>query len=434
MNIIELITKKRNGQQLETAEIEWFVRGVSDGSWQDYQISAMLMAMFIRGLDNRETADLTVAMARSGSQLDLSPIPGFKVDKHSTGGVADTTSLILVPLVAACGVPVVKLSGRGLGFTGGTLDKLESIPGFKVRLPVGEALALVRRYQAVILSADRNLNPADKKLYALRDVTATVDSIPLIASSIMSKKIAAGADGIVLDVKCGSGAFMPDLANARQLAVTMVDIGRRAGRQVAAVISSMAQPLGLNVGNSLEVIEAIEVLKGRVTGDLLEVSLLLGSHMLRLAGKSADLAAARALLLERLQSGAGLARFRDMIAGQGGDPRVLDDYSLFPQPGCRAVLTARRGGYLAAMDTAAVGRAFVAAGGGRVAQDDPIDYAAGFCFRHRLGDPVRAGDALVDIQAAGPEKLRAALDLLEPALVIADRPPEAVPVVLDQIV
>ena len=430
MGIVDLIIKKRQGEQLSAGEIADFVRGVSDGSWKDYQIAAMLMAMFIRGLDARETTDLTLAMAGSGDQFDLSRIPGIKVDKHSTGGVADTTTLIVLPLVAACGAPVVKISGRGLGFTGGTVDKLESIPGFRVNLSADEAIDVVLKSKAVILSQTENLTPADKKLYALRDVTGTIDSIPLIAASIMSKKIASGADAIVLDVKCGSGAFMQDLESARQLARTMVDIGHLAKRRVVAVISSMAQPLGQYVGNSLEVIEAIEVLKGNSRGDLLDVALVLGSQMLQLAGIAVNDETAGKILRESLNSGAALEKFREIIRSQGGDDRIVDNYSLLPQPGFRCTWTASASGFLSVMNTAEIGRAFVAAGGGRIAKEDAIDYAAGFIFHHRLGDPVKEGEVLADIQAATPEKAQAAIEMLQQAITIGSQPAEPEPVIL----
>ncbi len=430
MSIVDLIIKKRQGQALAADEIAAFVKGVCDGSWKDYQIAAMLMAMFIRGLDPVETTGLTLAMAHSGDLFDLSRIPGIKVDKHSTGGVADTTTLILLPLVAACGAPVVKISGRGLGFTGGTVDKLESIPGFKVHLSAKEAIDLVMQSQAVILSQSDNLTPADKKLYALRDVTGTIDNIPLIAASIMSKKIAAGADAIVLDVKCGSGAFMQDLESARKLAQTMVDIGRLAGRKVVSVISGMSQPLGMNVGNALEVIEAIEVLKGNALGDLLEVTLVLGSQMLILAGLAENPTSARRLLQNKLQSGAGLQKFREIIINQGGDPRIIDDYQLLPQPACRGTLKASTSGFITAMDTAAIGRAFVEAGGGRKAKEDPIDYAAGFIFKHRLGDYIGAGDEIAAILAATEEKVRLAHSLLDQAIQIGNKAPKPEPVII----
>ena len=433
MNAVDIIIKKRQGLRLDRSEIQSFVRGASDGSWPDYQLSAMLMAIFLRGLDDEETTELTLAMAASGDQLDLKNLPGVKVDKHSTGGVADTTTLVLVPLVSSCGVPVVKLSGRGLGFTGGTIDKLDSIPGFQVQIPLEQALDQVRRVGAVIMSQSANLTPADKKLYALRDVTGTIDNISLIAASIMSKKIAAGADAIVLDVKCGSGSFMRDLDSARQLARTMVEIGKLAGRRVMAVISSMAQPLGNYVGNTLEVIEAIEVLKGNVTGDLLDVSLTLGAQMLVLAGRCSEIAEARQMLQKQLQNGAGLGQLRRIINAQGGHSAIIDDYSLLPQPVCRLELRAGQPGWLAAMDTAAVGHAFVVAGGGRLTKEDLIDYSAGFIFRHRLGEYLQAGEVIADVQAADPAKASHALEQLRQAIQISQDQPEPVPVILDTV-
>lgn len=431
MNPVDLIIKKREGGILSPSEYLAFIRGVCDGSWPDYQISALLMALFIRGLNARETTDLTLAMAASGARFDLSSIPGIKVDKHSTGGVADTTTLILAPLVAACGAPVVKMSGRGLGFTGGTIDKLESIPGFRVGLTADEALERVRKDQVVIMAQTDNLVPADKKLYALRDVTGTVESIPLIAASIMSKKIAAGADAIILDVKCGSGAFMRTKAEALALAETMAAIGREVGRNVTAVISRMDQPLGRNIGNTLEVIEAIDTLKGLVDGDLLEVTLVLGARMLIAAGLAADPADARRQLLRSLRSGAGLARFRALVAGQGGDSRIIDDYALLPQPGCRTTLTAGRAGYLAAIDTAGLGRIFVELGGGRKNKDDTIDYAAGMIVHCRLGDYIQAGQPLVDVQAADAARIQPVLAPLEQVFRFADDPPAAEPLIID---
>ncbi|MEA4890742.1 MAG: thymidine phosphorylase [Clostridiaceae bacterium] len=433
MNPVDLIIKKRDSGEFSTEELRFFIAGVCDDRWPDYQISAMLMAMFIRGLSARETADLTLAMAESGDQFNLDAIPGIKVDKHSTGGVADTTTLIVAPLVASCGVSVVKMSGRGLGFTGGTIDKLESIPGFQVDLSEAEALALIRQNQVVIMSQTGNLTPADKKLYALRDVTGTVESLPLIAASIMSKKIAAGADAIILDVKCGSGAFMRDLPQARALAELMVSIGRQVGRQVTAVISSMNQPLGQNIGNALEVIEAIDVLKGRVSGDLLEVSLAIGSQMLVSAGAAAHEAAARIMLLKQIQNGAALERLRRMIAGQKGNPAVIDDYQLLPQSAYQVVWPAPCSGYLTAMDTAAIGRIFVDLGGGRKKKNDTIDYAAGLIFYHRIGDYIIAGQPLAEIHAQDPGKIERAKEQLGKALSFGHEPAASSPVILDLI-
>lgn len=423
MNAVDLIIKKRNGHPLTSAEIGQFVTGVCDGSWPDYQVSAMLMAMFLKGLDTLETSELTLAMASSGVQLDLSSVPGIKVDKHSTGGVADTTTLIVLPLVAACGVPVVKMSGRGLGFTGGTIDKLESIPGFQTSISADQAIAQTQRIGCSLMGQTDDLTPADKKLYALRDVTGTVDSIPLIAASIMSKKIAAGADAIVLDVKCGSGAFMPDLPSARALASQMVAIGQQVGRHVIAIISGMDQPLGNLIGNSLEVLEAIEVLQGRVTGDLLDVALTLGSEMLQLGGRTKSDAEARGLLKQTLASGAAAAKFKELIAAQSGDPLVVDDPSRLPQASLRSQYLAPCDGYLAAMHAQDLGRALIALGGGREHKGDVLDLSAGMILNKRLGQAVRKGDCLVELLANDQDKLARAVSLVAEALVISETKP-----------
>ena len=420
MSTVDLIIRKRDGQRLSTAEIETFVHGVSDGSWPDYQVSAMLMAMFLRGLDDRETSDLTLAMARSGRQLDLSSLPGIKVDKHSTGGIADTTTLVLIPLVAACGVPVVKMSGRGLGFTGGTIDKLESIPGFQTSLPTDQAIAQAAQIGAVILAQTDDLTPADKKLYALRDVTGTIESIPLIAASIMSKKIAAGADAIVLDVKCGSGAFMPDLPSARALAKQMVAIGEQVGRRVVAVISGMDQPLGNLIGNSLEVLEAIDVLQGRARGDLLDVVLTLGSEMLQLGGRATSDTQAREILQDALDSGAARDKLKELIAAQGGDPSVVDHPERLPQAKLQTAVQAAGDGILQTIHAAELGRALIAAGGGRERKGDAIDLSAGLILRKRLGESVKAGDVLIDVLTSDETKLANAVAIAEKALVIAE--------------
>lgn len=433
MSNVDLIIKKRNGTVLTPAEIDRFVMGASDGIWPDYQVSAMLMAMFLKGLDDRETSDLTLAMARSGRQLDLSGLPGIKVDKHSTGGIADTTTLIVLPLVASCGVPVVKMSGRGLGFTGGTIDKLESIPGFVTGLSTDQAIAQAHSIGAVIMAQTDDLTPADKKLYALRDVTGTIESIPLIAASIMSKKIAAGADAIVLDVKCGNGAFMPDLESARALARQMVAIGQQVGRQVVAVITGMDQPLGNLIGNSLEVQEAVDVLQGRVTGDLLEVALTLGSEMLQLGGKSQSDGEARSLLQNALQSGAAARKLAEVIMAQKGNPAVVDQTDLLPQATLRHLVRASAAGILTHIESAELGRALIALGGGRERKGDAIDPAVGLVLHKRLGDTVAANEVLVEILANDPARLESAKGMVAAALTIQ---PEASgfmppPVILD---
>ena len=431
MNIVDLIIKKRDGGKLTKDEIEFFVSGVVDSSIPDYQTSAMLMAIYFQNLDSEETSDLTMAMANSGDTFDLSSVEGIKVDKHSTGGVADTTTLILAPLVASCGVPVVKMSGRGLGFSGGTLDKLESIPGFNISVTESQALEFAKKSGIVLMSQTDSLTPADKKLYALRDVTGTVESIPLIAGSIMSKKIAAGADAIVLDVKCGSGAFMKDLPSAVALAKTMADIGRSVGREVTAVISGMDQPLGMNIGNSLEVIEAIEVLKGRVGGDLLEVSLTLGSLMLMGAKKVKTMDEGKEMLRENIANGKGLAKFRELLIQQGGDPGIIDDYSLLPISPARLEVKAGADGYIYSMNTAEIGRASLETGAGRASKADPIDFGAGIIMKVRIGDKVKKGDTIAEIYSAVNEKCVSAAAYLRGAVEISDKAPKQPKLIFD---
>ena len=388
MNMVGIITRKKLGHALTEEEINFFVQGAADHSIPDYQLAALLMAIRLRGMTAEETTHLTLAMTRSGDVADLSAIPGIKVDKHSTGGVGDTTTLVLAPLVAACGVPVAKMSGRGLGHTGGTLDKLESIPGFSVELSEDAFIRQVREIGAAVIGQTGSLAPADKTLYALRDVTSTVDSLPLIASSIMSKKLASGADAIVLDVKTGSGAIMQTLEASVELAQAMVDIGRLARKPVTAVVTDMSQPLGTHVGNALEVKDAIDVLSGRTKGDLLEVSLLLGSHMLTLAGRVSAPAEGQRLLQETLDSGAGLEKLRQMITAQGGDARVCDDTGFLPRANVVRTVNSGVHGYVKAMDTTALGLAAQAMGAGRIRKTDVLDYSAGYVLPIRIGDEV----------------------------------------------
>ncbi len=430
MNIVDIIIKKRDGNKLTNEEITFFVKGVTDGSLADYQISAFLMAVFFQKMDVEETACLTMEMAKSGGMVDFSEIDGFKADKHSTGGVADTTTLILAPLVASVGVPVVKMSGRGLGFSGGTLDKLESIPNFNINVSEEQAVAYAKKSDIVIMSQTENLTPADQKLYALRDVTGTVDSIPLIAASIMSKKIAAGADGIVLDVKCGSGAFMQTLEQAETLAGIMADMGRHVGRKVTAVISGMDQPLGLYVGNSLEVIEAIEVLKGNVTGDLLEVSLTLGAHMLLLAERVATVEEGKELLLGQIQNGAGLAKFKELLVQQGGDVNVIDDYSLLPASKCKKEILVAKSGYLNEMNTALIGRASLETGAGRAFKGQELDYGAGIILKKRLGDYIEVGEILAEVFAETEKMCESAGQYILEAMTVGDEKGELPPLIL----
>lgn len=430
MNFVDIIIKKRNGEKLTAEELSFFVKGVTDGSLPDYQISAFLMAAFLKDLDMEETSCLTMEMAHSGDVFDASAIEGFKVDKHSTGGVADTTTLILAPLVASAGVRVVKMSGRGLGFSGGTVDKLESIPGFRVSISEEEAIAFTNDNNLVLMGQTENLAPADKKLYALRDVTGTVDHIPLIAASIMSKKIAAGADGIVLDVKCGSGAFMRDMESAETLASVMVQMGEHVGKKVTAVISGMDQPLGMNIGNSLEVIEAIEVLKGNVGGDLLEVSLTLGAEMLLLAGRVASQEQGKRILRTHITNGMGLEKFRQLLVQQGGNPAIIDDYSLLPLSPCKKTVAAKASGYISHMDTACIGRASQETGAGRAYKEQPLDFGAGIVMKKRLGDAVEAGEAIAEIYAQTEEKCARAEEYLQKALTIGEAPDELPPLIL----
>lgn len=430
MDFQDIIIKKRDKQKLTKEEISFFIQGVTDGSLPDYQISALLMAILLNGMDAEETAQMTMEMAHSGALFDLSSLPGFKVDKHSTGGVGDTTTLILAPLVASLGVPVVKMSGRGLGFSGGTIDKLESIPGFQVGVTEEDALTYGKTSHLVLMSQTDNLTPADKKLYALRDVTGTVDSIPLIAASIMSKKIAAGADGIVLDVKCGSGAFMKTQKDAEALAHIMVEMGQHVGRKVTAIISGMDQPLGMYIGNSLEVMEAMEVLKGNVKGDLLEVSLLLGAHMLLLAGRVQTEAEGKALLQQQIDNGAGIAKFRELLIQQGGNPAIIEQPDLLPLSPCSLEVRAEKSGYLTHMDTAKIGRASQETGAGRAFKEQPLDFGAGIITKKRLGDYVEAGKVLAVIYSAKDEACASAAEIFQSALTISAEKAPLPPLVL----
>jgi len=397
--MIDIIEKKRNGKELATEEINFFVKGYTEGTIPDYQASALAMAIYFQDMSDREIADLTMAMIHSGETLDLSAIHGIKVDKHSTGGVGDTTTLVLAPLVAALGVPVAKMSGRGLGHTGGTIDKLESIQGFHVEITTDQFIDLVNREKVAIIGQTADLAPADKKLYALRDVTATVDSIPLIASSIMSKKIAAGADAIVLDVTTGAGAFMKNEEDAIRLAETMVRIGNHVGRKTMAVISDMSQPLGYAIGNALEVKEAIDTLKGEGPDDLTELVLALGSQMVVLAGKATTLEEARNMLKEAIASGAGLAKFKKFVANQGGDPSVIDHPEKLPQAKYAIDLPAKTSGYVSKMVADQIGVAAMMLGAGRATKEDKIDFAVGIVLRKKVGDRVEAGEPLATIYA-----------------------------------
>jgi len=403
MRMVDILEKKRDGGKLTREEIRFFIHGYVAGEIPDYQASALLMAAFIQGLDDEETVWLTEAMAHSGDMADLSSL-GTVADKHSTGGVADTTTMIVVPLVAACGLKVAKMSGRGLGHTGGTLDKLESIPGMTTSLTMEAFLAQINKIGAAVMGQTMKLCPADKLLYSLRDVTATVESIPLIASSIMSKKLASGANVIMLDVKTGNGAFMGEPKDAHALAETMVRIGNMSGRKTAAIISDMSQPLGNAVGNSLEVIEAVEILQGKYAGDLLTVSMELASRMLCLSGLAATQDEAKARLAEALRSGNALKKLSEIIAAQGGDQRVTEDTTRMPAAPVITTVVSNRSGVISAFDCRGLGMAAGALGAGRQTKDDVIDLTVGFLLSKRVGDAVQAGEPLFEIHASSEQK------------------------------
>ncbi|MCP1150682.1 MULTISPECIES: pyrimidine-nucleoside phosphorylase [Bacillus] len=399
MRMVDIIAKKRDGKELSSEEISFFVKGYTDGTIPDYQASALAMAIFFQDMTDQERADLTLAMANSGDTIDLSAIEGIKVDKHSTGGVGDTTTLVLAPLVAALDVPVAKMSGRGLGHTGGTVDKLEAVKGFHVEITKDEFIELVNRHKVAVIGQSGNLTPADKKLYALRDVTGTVNSIPLIASSIMSKKIAAGADAIVLDVKTGAGAFMKTPEDSEKLAKAMVRIGNNVGRQTMAVISDMSQPLGLAIGNSLEVKEAIDTLKGEGPEDLNELVLTLGSQMVVLAKKAETLDEAREKLIEVMENGKALEKFKEFLENQGGDGSIVDQPEKLPQAPYQIEVPAKEAGVVAEIVADEIGVAAMILGAGRATKEDDIDLSVGIMLNKKVGDRVEKGDSLVTLHA-----------------------------------
>ena len=429
MNPCDIIRKKRFGEELNEVEIRAFVDGIVDGSFADYQASALLMAICINGMTDRETLALTLAMAKSGDTLDLSDIPGVKADKHSTGGVGDTTSLILVPLVAACGVKMAKMSGRGLGFTGGTLDKLESLPGMSIAKDIADFKQQVKDIGCAIIGQTAELAPADKVLYALRDVTATVDCLPLIVSSILSKKLAAGCDVVVLDVKSGSGALMDTPEKSRQLAEMMVRIGDLSGKRFSALITDMDQPLGNYIGNALEVEEAIDVLAGRTEGELKTVALTLGAHILRNAGATPDVDAGIAMLEAKIASGEGLKLFGDMIEAQGGDRRVVEDTGLLPKAPYKVELKADKGGYVTKMHTSDIGNAAKLLGAGRERKTDVLDLSVGIVMNVRLGDAVKKGDTLATLHVGEKSDKVGAYNLLKKSIVIGDEKPGLKPLI-----
>ena len=429
MLITELIDKKKHGLSLSWKEIDFFVNGYVKGSIPDYQISALLMAIWFSGMDKRETADLTLSMAESGDQVDLSGIPGIKVDKHSTGGVSDGTTLIVAPLVASCGGRVAKMSGRGLGHTGGTLDKLESIPGFCVRQSMSRFTEIVSSIGLSVIGQSDNLVPADKKLYSLRDVTGTIDNISLIASSIMSKKIASGSDAIVLDIKTGNGAFMSRISDSIRLAESMVDIGKLAGRKTVAVVTDMNQPLGFSVGNSLEVKEAVEILQGQYESDLKVVSFTLASRMLIASGLCDTENSAMEMLEESLSSGKALFKLAQMIEAQGGDPEVVNNTSLLPSSSKRIPVVSDKSGYIEEIMTPDIGISAMMLGAGRVKKEDVIDPSVGIWLRKRLGDFVEKGEELAVFHVNDEKNLNDAVKKFSEAYRIGDNQPNELPLI-----
>jgi pyrimidine-nucleoside phosphorylase len=433
MRAVDIIQKKRDGGVLTPDEIRYFVTGVTDFSLPDYQVAALLMAILLRGMTAQETAVLTDSMVNSGVRVDLSDIAGIKVDKHSTGGVGDKTSIVIAPLVAACGGIVPMMSGRGLGHTGGTLDKVESIPGFRTNLSISEMRASLMAIGCALIGQTAQIAPADKKLYALRDVTGTIESVPLISASIMSKKIAEGIGALVLDVKCGSGAFMKTPAAARALAESLVAIGTSAGVQTQAVITAMNWPTGFAVGNANEVIECIELLKGHGPADLLANALELSERMLVVARVATDRAEAAAMCRRALDSGDALERLRAIIERQGGDPRVIDDYTRMPEAPEEHVIRAEIDGFVTVLDAALIGRAVVVLGGGRDKVDDEIDPSVGIMIAATVGDAVRAGDPVVRVRYRSEGRLEDAVPLLVDAVRVGESAPPGMPLVIDEV-
>lgn len=424
MNMVDIIQKKRDGQKLSKEEIYYFIENYTNGSIPDYQASAFLMAVYFSKMDEDETFYLTDAIKESGDVIDLSSIPGIKVDKHSTGGVGDKTTLIVAPIAAAAGVPIAKMSGRGLGFTGGTIDKLESIPDFHTELSPDEFMDHVRLDGIAVIGQSAQIAKADKLLYSLRDVTATMENTSLIASSVMSKKLAAGSDAILLDVKCGSGAFMNSLEEAESLSDLMVRIGNNAGRQTVAVITDMSQPLGRAIGNALEVIESIEVLKGKGPNDILELSIFLSGMMIYMGGKADSPEEGREVAKGVLEDGSALNSFRKLVKGQGGNPLIIDDYSLFPQPLHELQAVSDKNGYVNEIAANNLGKVSQKVGAGRVVKGDSLDLSAGMLLHKKRGDQVQEGECLAVLYGNNLEKLQSAITECRNSFVIGEAPPK----------
>lgn len=432
MRMYDIIEKKKGGKELSSDEINYFINGYVGGEIPDYQVSALLMAIYFQGMTDKETADLTLSMANSGDKVDLSSIPGVKVDKHSTGGVGDKTTLVISPIVASFGVPVAKMSGRGLGHTGGTLDKMESIPGMRVSIDMEHFLGIVRKVGVSVIGQSGNLDPADKKLYALRDVTATVDSIPLIASSIMSKKIAAGADCILLDVKTGSGAFMKTFDDSVKLARAMVSIGENSGHRTVALITNMDQPLGMAIGNALEIKEVCKTLKGNGPSDLYEICMYLAANMLYLAGKG-DLHACRSMAEKSISDGSAYEKLKEMVAAQDGDVSVLDDPAEFPEAKIAHEVKAESCGFVHSIDAELCGIASMQLGAGREKKDDTIDYSAGIVLNKKVGDSVKKGETVATLYTSSAERCKTAEKTFGKAFCINSGKPDRKPFVYARI-
>ena len=429
MSVVDIIEKKKYGDTLKREEIETMILGYTKGDIPDYQMAAFLMAVWFRGMDKNELTHLTDIMVHSGKVVDLSKIRGIKVDKHSSGGVADTVTIPLVPIVSSLGVPVPKMSGRGLGHTGGTIDKLESIPGFRVEMPVDTFIEIVNRVGGAIISQSSELVPADKKMYALRDVTGTIDSIPLIASSIMSKKIASGGDAIVLDVKAGNGAFMQNVEDALKLAQAMVDIGNSLGRETVAYITDMNQPLGNAIGNAIEVEEGIEILKGRGSKRLFEVIKTLGSELLLLGRRANTLEEGRQLIKEAISSGKAISKLKEIIVAQGGNPEVVEDYTLLPQAKFKKDIVCKKSGYISHIDTKGIGKLAQFLGAGREKKEDVIDLSCGILFERKVGDTVGKGEVVGKILGNSEEKVNVVGEKINECFEVRDEPQSSLPLI-----
>lgn len=433
MNINEIIRKKRDCNELTTEEIKFFIREYSCGNIPDYQASSLLMAIYLNGMSQREISDLTIAMSESGDILNLSEIDGIKVDKHSTGGIGDKVTMVVMPLVAACGVPVAKMSGRGLGYTQGTIDKLEAIEGFRTDLELNEFISNVKEIGISLMSQSQNIAIADKKLYALRDVTSTVESIPLIASSVMSKKIAAGADKILLEVTCGTGSFMESESRARVLAETMVNIGKMINRETIAVITNMNQPLGKYCGNALETMEAIQTLQGKGEPDVIQVCSVLGAYMLKMAGKGDNIVNNMKLIQSKIESGEGLNKFKELIEKQGGNSYVIENPEVLMKARVKIPVEASESGYIYEINAKNIGQAVVNIGGGRLKKEDLVDHFVGIEVLKKIGDKVNQGDILMYIHANNDVEARKQIEFLRDSYKYADRPVAKIKEILDVI-